>query len=471
MTNHFQKSVDVVVVGAGMAGLSCADRLLRIGVDVLVCEARDRVGGRTDSVEVDGVIVDLGGQFIGPGQDRVHALAAELGVAVRPTYTKGVHLAEDTRGRVRRFRGTVPRLSLPALADFAQAEVRFERLVRTVDVDAPWRSPHAQSLDSQSLAVWIHRVLRTAGGRRLFTTAAQLLWACEPSEISLLHALFYARAAGSLRAVMATEGGAQQDMLDDGAHALALRLAERLDDRVRLRTPIWCIAQNEDGVRVTAESGEILQAAQVVVAIPPNLAGRLVYRPTLSAARDGLTQRLAMGSTIKCMIVYPEPFWRGAGLSGHALSLRGPLAAVGDSSPASGRRGVLVSVLEGATARHLASRTADERRSLVLDQLARLYGPRAAKPTRYLERDWSAEPFTRGAYAALFPTGAWTRYGPELRRPVGRIHWAGSEIASRWYGYIDGAIRSGEAAAVAVAAALGVNRTDPSTPNETPPTL
>jgi monoamine oxidase len=450
MTHHPYTSVDVIVVGAGMAGLSCANVLARSGVDVLVFEARDRVGGRTDSVEVDGEVVDLGGQFVGPGQDRAYALAAELGVPVFPTYTTGVHLAEDAAGRIRRFRGTVPRLQLPALLDFAQAQARFERLARTVDVEAPWRTRGAERWDALSLAAWIHRTLHTTGGRQLFTLAARLLWACEPSELSLLHALFYARAAGSLRAVMATENGAQQDLLDGGAHALAVRLADRLGDRVRLSTPVRHIAYHDGGVVVTAESGDVVPAARVVVAVPPVLAGRIVYDPPLPAVRDGLTQRLAMGATIKCMVVYPEPFWRTAGLSGHALSLRGPVAAVADSSPRSGRRGILVSVLEGAAARRLAGRPADERRSLVVDELVRLFGPGAADPAAYIEQDWSAEPYTLGAYAALFPTGAWTQFGPALRTPVGPIHWAGSETATRWYGYIDGAIRSGEAAAAAV---------------------
>lgn len=454
MTNQRYRSVDVVVVGAGLAGLSCARVLSGSGVDVLVCEARDRVGGRTDSVPVDGEIVDLGGQFIGPGQDRAYALAAELGVPVFPTYTRGAHLAEDAAGRISRFRGTVPRLGLPSLLDFAQAAARFERLARTVDVEAPWRSRRADRLDTQSLAVWIRRTLRTTGGRQLFITAARLLWAGEPSELSLLHALFYARAAGSLRTVMATENGAQQDLLDGGAHALAVRQAERLGDRIRLRAPVRHIAYNDAGVLVTVESGEAVRAARVVVAVPPTLAGRIVYEPPLPAARDGLTQRLAMGTTIKCMTVYPEPFWRVDGLSGHALSLRGPLSAVADSSSPSGRRGVLVSVLEGAVARRLGDRPAEERRSLVLDQLTGLFGPRAAHPAAYIERDWGAEPYTGGAYAALFPPGAWTRYGPALRTPVGPVHWAGSETATRWYGYIDGAIRSGEDAAAAVTSRL-----------------
>lgn len=447
MIDHRPHVADVVVVGAGMSGLSCADTLLRQGADVLVLEARDHVGGRTRVVKADGEILDLGGQFIGPGQDRVHALAEELGIEVFATHVSGDHLVETSSSRIRRWRGTVPRLSVPQLLDLAQAQARFERLARTIDPTAPWSSPNAAALDNQTLATWIRRTLRTRGGRRLFSLATRLMWACEPSELSLLHALFYARAAGSLQAVMATEGGAQQDRLDQGAGELAQRLAARLGDRIHLGAPVRRIIQNDDGVLIITESGDTVRAARVVVAIPPVLAGRIGYDPPLPAARDGLTQRLAMGSATKCMIVYAEPFWRSTGLSGQALSLRGPLCGVADSSPRSARRGVLVGMLEGAVARELAALSEHERKSAVLDQLARLFGPHAAQPRTYLEQDWSAEPFTRGAYAALFPPGAWTQYGPALRTPVGRIHWAGTETATRWYGYIDGAVRSGQAAA------------------------
>ncbi|MFB4320518.1 flavin monoamine oxidase family protein [Actinomadura sp. 21ATH] len=250
MTDHRHSAADVVVVGAVMSGLSCADTLLRQGVDVLVLEARDHVGGRTRLVEADGEILDLGGQFIGPGQDRVHALAEELGIEVFATHVAGDHLVETASGRIRHWRGTVPRLSMPQLLDFAQAQARFERLARTIDPAAPWSSPNAAVLDGQTLATWIGRTLRTRGGHRLFALATRLMWACEPSELSLLHALFYARSAGSLQAVMATEGGAQQDRLDQGAGELARRLATRLGGRVRLSAPVRRIAQNDDGVLI-----------------------------------------------------------------------------------------------------------------------------------------------------------------------------------------------------------------------------
>ncbi|MFI6392768.1 flavin monoamine oxidase family protein [Nonomuraea sp. NPDC050540] len=439
--HHTSQRADIVVVGAGMAGLTCANALLGQGADVLVLEARDHVGGRTRTVEAGGESVDLGGQFIGPGQDRAYALAGELGIEVFATYNAGDHLMETAAGGVRPWRGTVPKLSVPEMLDLAQAMARFERLARTIDPDSPWSGSGAAGLDGQTLAGWLRRTHWTKGGRELFTAASRLMWACEPGELSLLHALFYARAAGGLNAVMATEGGAQQDRLDGGAGEMARRLAARLGDRIRLAAPVHRIARDASHVVVTTGSGQSVRADQVVVAIPPTLAGRVLYDPPLPAARDRLTQRLPMGGAIKCVLVYGEPFWRAAGLSGQAISMRGPVDGVADSSPRAGGRGVLVAVLHRP-----ASQAA------VLEQLTRLFGAEAGRPIAWVQHDWSADPFSRGGYAALFPPHTWTRYGPAVREPVDRIHWAGSETATRWYGYIDGAIRSGEAAAEAVLA-------------------
>nr|WP_198151568.1 flavin monoamine oxidase family protein [Kibdelosporangium sp. MJ126-NF4]CEL16485.1 Amine oxidase [flavin-containing] [Kibdelosporangium sp. MJ126-NF4]CTQ90437.1 Amine oxidase [flavin-containing] (EC 1.4.3.4) [Kibdelosporangium sp. MJ126-NF4] len=452
--SHHHPDIDVVVIGAGMAGLVCAHRLRRRGVEVLLLEACHQVGGRTVGIEVDSETVDLGGQFIGPGQDQVYALAAELGVATFPTHTAGANVLETETGQLRRFRGMVPKLNPLTLLDVAQAQARLDRLARTVDTEAPWRSPNATALDGQTLQSWIDRTARTRGGHRFLARACQAIWACEPSELSLLHALFYVKAGGGLSALTDFEGGAQQDRLDGGAYGLATKLAEQLGTALRLNAPVRRIEHGDSGVVVTVDDGAAWRAGHAVVAVAPPLAARIAYHPPLPAARDNLLQRLPMGSVIKCVATYPEPFWRLAGLSGAALSLRGPIALTVDSSPQSGRRGVLIGFVNGATARNLATHSSADRRALLLDALARLFGPQAATPVNFVERNWNEETFTRGAYSAVFPPGAWTQLGPALRTPVGRIHWAGTETSPRWYGYIEGAVRSGEAAADAVARAI-----------------
>nr|WP_109281216.1 flavin monoamine oxidase family protein [Streptomyces orinoci] len=452
-TAAVHRSVDVVVVGAGMAGLACARALHRRGADTIVLEARARVGGRVLTTSADGRLVELGGQFIGPGQSRAYALAAELGLHPLPTHASGRHLVEDTRGRPHRYAGSVPHCAPHALLDVALALRQFEHLARTIDCAAPWRSPHAARLDAATLGDWIRRHVRTRHGRRLFTLACEAVWSAQPAELSLLHALFYARAAGSFDALLRTEGGAQQDHLAEGAQALALRMADQLAGRVRLETAVRSITQHDGTVRVRTADGDTWRARHVVVAVPPTLACRIHYDPPLPAERDALTQRLPMGSVVKCVALYPAPFWRRENLSGQVTSLCGPMRAAFDSSPRDASYGVLLGFVEGSAARAHARRSPGDRRAAVTAQLARLFGPRAGEPQHYTEVDWAAEPWTRGGYAALFPPGAWTLLGPALRRPVGRIHWAGTETSTRWCGYIEGALDSAHRVCAEITAA------------------
>jgi monoamine oxidase len=434
---------DVIVVGAGLAGLVAARDLARAGRSVAVLEARDRVGGRTLNQGIgDGKVVEAGGQWIGPTQDRLAALAAELGVETFPTFGDGEHLIE-VDGELRRYTGSIPKLPPHALADFAQAAFRLDRMARKVPANAPWAAKRAARWDGETFATWMRRNLRTRAGRSLMEGVIEAVWAAQPTELSLLHVLFYVRSAGGFEMLIATEGGAQQDRFAGGSQRLSERLAEGLD--VRLGTPVRRVEWGAEGVTV-----EGVRAACAILALPPALAGRIRYEPALPALRDQLHQRLPAGVVIKCHAVYDEPFWRRDGLTGQAGSDRGPAKLVFDNSPPDGSPGVLLAFLEGALARELGAWPAARRRDAVLGTLARLFGPRAARPEAFYEQDWAAEEWTRGCYGAYLPPGAWTACGPALRPPVGPLHWAGAEYAERWSGYMDGAVRSGEAAAAAV---------------------
>jgi monoamine oxidase len=191
------------------------------------------------------------------------------------------------------------------------------------------------------------------------------------------------------------------------------------------------------------------------VAIPPTLAGRIVYEPALPALRDQLTQRMPMGTVAKCMAIYDRPFWREDGLSGQATSDRGPTRAIFDNSPPDGSPGVLLGFLEGDFARELGRAPPEDRRRAVLGTFERLFGPGAASPEGWVERLWAEEEWTRGCYGCYMPTGGWTAYGRALRKPIGTLHWAGAETGTVWNGYMDGAVQSGERAAREVLVALG----------------
>ena len=420
----------------------------------------------------DGKVVEVGGQWIGPTQERIAALAAELGVATFPTYDEGRHLIEVS-GRLISYTGalTDARIGLGidlsrgisplALADFEQARARLDRMARRVPLEAPWAAPKAASWDSQTFATWIRRNARTAKARSLFELSTEAIWAAEPADVSLLHVLFYIHSAGGFNMLIGTSGGAQQDRFHGGSQRITELLAESLGpERVLLRSPVCRIEHGNGGVVVHVDRPArgprdlAVRARRAIIAVPPTLAGRVSYDPPLPAHRDQLTQRMPQGTVIKTMALYERPFWRDEGFSGQAASDDGPARIVFDNSPPDGRPGVLLGFLEGRLARQWGARPATDRREAVLAGHVRLFGERAAKPKRFIERVWSDEQWTRGCYGCLMTPGGWTEYGSALRAPIGLLHWAGAETAEVWNGYMDGAVRSGERAASEVLAAL-----------------
>ena len=448
------RETDVVIVGAGLAGLAAARRLSASGVECLVVEARDRVGGRTLNHSIgDDKIVEVGGQWVGPTQTRVLELIRELGLETFSTYQQGEHVVEY-EGELHRYTGTIPKLSKRLLADFGQAQWKLDRMAKKVPADAPWTAPKAKEWDSQTLWSWMRRNMFTQGGRDALALGVEAVWAAQPEDISLLHALFYISSAGGLDALWDTEGGAQDARIVGGSQLISIRMAEELgDERLVLNAPVRRIAHEPD--RVTVEADDLtVEARRAIVALPPTLTCRIAYDPPLPALRDQLTQRIPQGTVIKCMAIYDRPFWRQQGLTGQATSLAGPVKLTFDNSPPDGSPGVLLGFLEGNQARMLGAETPERRRQAVIDGFVRLFGPQAAQPVDYVDKSWADEEWTRGCYGCYMPTGAWTVYGPHLRAPVGPIHWAGAETATVWSGYMDGAVRSGDSAADAVSASL-----------------
>jgi len=449
---------DIVVVGAGLAGLSAACALVAAGREVIVLEARDRVGGRLYDRPIDGgsaeAVVELGGQWIGPRHQRLRALARELGVTTFPTHTEGDSLF-SRGGRVRRYRGTIPRISPAVLADVGRAMARLNRMARRIDPAAPWSGPRARIYDSQTMATWMHRAMLTRRGRELMQIAVEGVWAADPSELSLLHVLFYISSAGGLEALTDTEGGAQQDRFVGGPQQLAAGLAARLGDRIVLQAPVRAIEHDASaGVTLTVGDGRRFRARRTIVAVPVPLTARIAYDPPLPHARDALTQRMAMGTVVKAHAIYDEPFWRADGLSGIATRAEGPIKLVYDNSPPDGSCGVLLAFFEGRHAQQATAQTEAERREAVLRTLASLFGRRALSPRAYVDHAWGQDQYTRGCYGAYLPPGGWTGFGAALRAPVGPIHWAGAESAAISNGYMEGAVRSGQDAAREVLEAL-----------------
>lgn len=437
-----------MVVGAGLSGLVAAREMEHAGADVLVLEASGRVGGRTYTREAAGSTLEMGGQWAGPAQKRVLALARDLGVETFPADVPGrTVLCEGERRAEYEDSEEEPPLRSPGA--FAEAQRAFRKLsdlARSVPPEAPWEADGAAELDGRTLESWKldHAFSRSA--RFYFDLAVLSLYACEPRELSLLGVLADIAATGSYEGLFDLEASAEEYRFIGGAQEISTRLAAELGDRVLTRHPVRRIAQDAAGVRVEPDSLAV-EAKRVVVALPPALRARIDYEPALPPGQDALSQRMPMGAVIKCHAVYESPFWRERGLSGRVESDHGPVRVTCDNSTPGGEAGVLTGFLLGGDARRWGAATAKKRRSAVLECFARYFGETALDPLAYDEVDWSAQPYARGGYGGYWTPGALTDHGPELARPFGRIHWAGSETATSWTGYMEGAVESGERAA------------------------
>jgi monoamine oxidase len=433
----------VVVVGSGLAGLTAASDLAAAGVETLVLEARDRVGGRTHGLAVaPGVWVDAGAAYLGDRHTALHATLARLGLKTTPTTMTGASrfgFGAGTGTRPGRF----PPLDAVALGQLFDL---LDELTGAVRVDAPWSVPGAADWDSLTAAQWARRHLRHPDARRFFPLFLGELMAADPAAISVLHLAFYLRSGGGIGYLNAFEGGAQQDRVAGGVHQLCQQLADQLGDRVRLRQPVVAVHQDQAGVTVhTGRAGHRCDA--VVVAVPPLLADAIDHRPALPVSRAG--RRTGPGCAVKVHLVYPAPLWRAYGLSGWSVSDHGPLLSTVDDSPADGQVGVLTGFVTGRAARRFAALPEPAQRSAALAQAARLF-PELPAPAGCHVTDWVTAEYSRGCYAALFGPGDWTSRGPFLTTPHHRVHWAGTETSTEFFGLMEGAIRSGHRVATEI---------------------
>jgi monoamine oxidase len=457
------RKADVVVVGAGFAGLTAAHEVAKAGKSVIVLEARDRVGGRAWNHEIDGgEITERGATFAGPTQDRILDLAKRFDVPTFDTYNTGenVYVSDGQRST---YSDTGPTGTAPLdpiiLPELTLIVTALDQMSTEVPVEAPWKAPNAGEYDGQTLESWINSHSVTPQFRRIVATATRPIFGAEPREMSLLFVLFYIAASGNERNAgtfernFNTRDGAQQWRFAGGTQLIVNRIAAQLGRRVVLSSPVRKIVQSAGRVRVESDKAAV-QAKRAIVAIPPTLAGRIVYDPILPFERDQLTQRLPQGTLTKVTLVYDKPFWRDAGLTGQFVATEGFVSVTFDDSPQSGKPGVIFGFIGGDEARRFARTPEADRRRAVLEQFAAAFGPAARTPVSYLETAWATAEWSRGCPVGIHPPGSLSAYGPQLRQPVGRIHWAGTETAGYWNGYMDGAVRSGERAAKEVLAGL-----------------
>lgn len=448
------RTVDVAVVGAGLAGLSAARAIQEAGHSVHVIEADNRVGGRVWTAHSEkGVAIDWGAHFIAPQHQRLLELARELGVATYPTYNTGdnVQYLDGVRNT---YQQSIPNVDINVLLEFASASNRLNEMAAKVDPAAPWATPEAEAWDSQTVWSWAQANIQQPLTRRLLDIVLTAVLSVESREVSLLHWLFYIRSSGSLDALINVAGGAQDAQFDGGTQQIPEGLAAKLGkDALTLDSPVRKVVTVGDHTTVYADRITVV-ARRVVIAVPPPMIPRIVYDPPLSAMKDLLYQRLPLGSTGKALVIYDKPFWRDDNMTGQATSDRGPVKVTFDVSPVSGTPGIILCFIDGQDAREFGTRAADERKAAVLEQLTTWFGEKAGQPQEYLDILWDALPLHRGCPASVPGPGTIIAFKDTLRRADGALHFASTETALEWSGYMEGAIQAGRIAAAAVIEAL-----------------
>ncbi|TRW85392.1 FAD-binding protein [Mycolicibacterium sp. 018/SC-01/001] len=454
MTGH------VIVVGAGLAGLIAARDVAASGAEVTVLEARDRVGGRLRGVPMStGVVADGGAAYLGWQHTELLHLLEDHDLNRVPTGMAGksTFLIGDERTTTA---SRVPPLDAVALGDLFD---RLDDLVETVRPDAPWLTPGADRLDHLSAQRWLADEIARPDAHTFFPLFLGEMMAAHPAAISVLHMAFYLRSGGGIQYLNAFEGGAQQWRVDGGAHLLAEALADRLGDRVHMNHPVAAIDQDDRGVVVhcatdAADRQFEFRADRVIVAVPPLLAHRIDFRPGLSTPRA--TNATGRGCAIKVHLSYRSPIWRDSGLSGWSVSTTGPLLSTVDDSPPDDSAGVLTGFVTGAAASAFSVLSPADQEDAARAHVGRLF-PQLPPPDGCSVTDWITDKYSRGCYAALFGPDDWLRLGPTLAEPHGRIHWAGTETSLKYFGLMEGAVRSGQRAAAEVIGAVRAKTTSP----------
>jgi len=448
---------DVVIIGAGATGLTTAVRLRDAGLSVMVVEARDRVGGRLWTDEIDGQMYEIGGQWVSPDQTALIETLDELGLETYSRYREGESVYVGSDGVAHRFTGDI----FPA-GEHTESEIQrligiLDGLVAETDPAAPWEHPRASEFDRISFRSWLEQESDDAEARdnvALFIADAMLT---KPAHaFSLLQALLMAASAGSFSNLVDADFILDRRVVG-GLQQVPLRLAAALDEGdVRLGQRVHTIRWSDGGATVVTDDFTV-SARRVVVAVPPNLYSRIDFDPPLSRLRHQLQQHQSLGLVIKVHATYERPFWRDAGLSGTAFSPYQLVHEAYDNTNFGEGRGTLVGFVSDEKADRVLALGAEERRATLLASLATYFGPEAVTPVVYYESDWAADEWTQGAYAASFDLGGLTRFGAAQLVPVGPIRFGSSDLAGHGYQHVDGAIRVGRRLASEILAEAGAD--------------
>ncbi|XP_041364297.1 probable flavin-containing monoamine oxidase A [Gigantopelta aegis] len=470
---------DAIVVGAGISGLTAAYHLKQRdpNIRILVLEAKDRVGGRTHTVSIKSAngadVWDLGGQWVSKSQPHIMSLLHELNLETYTQFTEGIKFMQLGDHKIRTYDADIPSLSMLALFDLHRFMSRVDKMRKCITAEDPWKCKNAKIWDAMTVETY-KNTLWTKGASDTIDACVRCLLGAEPSQVNFLYFLTYLSAAGGLKQLVeATKNTAQEMKVKGGTQQISQKLAAIIDETsVILKSPVVNIKQESDRVIVTTTAGGVYQTKRVIITVPPSLLGKIQFEPQLPVFKQDYARRMPLGSTIKIIVTFQTAFWRSNGWSGEVVTSggsstvehcdSGPLCIVYDATSAK-EQPALVAFISARQAVQWSQLNADERKRGVLESLSRFFGPEVFTYLDYIEKDWSREPYSEGGPVGVATTGAMQYFSRSLRQPFGKLHFAGTETATMWCGYMDGAVQSGIRAATEV---LRLIRPDLVTPED-----
>ena len=435
--------VSVLVAGAGLAGLSAAHDLARLGADVTVVDARDRVGGRVLTARegfAESQHAEAGADMIDEAQHEIRALVGELGLTLIPILKGGFgYVRPALGGKV----GIVARSAARGWARMAEALADLTHLYQLAE--RRWDTPIASDMAGQSVAQWLDAI-RADVDLRAKATGLRGFFLADPDELSLIALVdqfagdFSAKPGGMFR-------------IKGGNDRLPEQLACGLGDRVLLGTELVAVSQRGKKVRATVKSGRQtsqLQTDYLILAMPATLLRRIPMTPALPPRQHEGVSRLKYGRGTRTLLQFPRRFWRAPGRP-RAFGSPLPFGAVWDGNEEQRGRSGILSLLAGGSASDatasIVAKDGVEGLTRSLDWL----GAGTDPVTAWRQFRWETDVWSRGGYAAFDPS-----FDPTLRgwlaQPFGRLFFAGEHTSIRWHGYMNGAVESGRRAAAEVAA-------------------